>query len=105
MMHSNTQDVNSIISSGEQLYELAKDFELTELEEKIPEYIKAIQQHFVNLDENKLTYRDFEDVKKIMSLHKMITSLLNGKKVEISNNIKQLHSGKKMQNTYPQTSY
>jgi uncharacterized protein with ACT and thioredoxin-like domain len=105
MIHTNAYDFNSIISSGEKLYKLAKDFDITGLEKKIPEYTRTIQQHFVNLDEKKLTYSDVEDIKKIMSLHKMIASLLNRKKEEISSNLKQLHYGKKLKNTYPQTHY
>jgi Na+/phosphate symporter len=104
-MRPNTHSFNSIINSGEQLYELAKDFDITELEEKMPEYSMAIQEHFVNLNENELTYKDVENLKKIMSVHEMITDLLNKKKEEISKDLKQLHSGKQMQNTYSQTRY
>lgn len=103
MMRSNIHHFYSVISSGERLCELAKDLNITELEEKIPEYRQKIQEHFVFLYENELTYRDVENVKKIMSMHEELTNLLDKKKEEVFKNIKQLHAGKEMQTTYPRT--
>ncbi len=106
MIQSSAQDsFKSIISSGEQIYELVKDQELTELENKLPDYTYRVKQYFLGLDREALIQRDIEDLKEVMSMHEMITNLLNGIKEEVSNNLKQLHSGKKMQNTYPQTHY
>ncbi len=100
-MDSNLSDYNSIINLSEQLCNTAPDFDVIELEEKTQEYLKAIEQYFVKLDKHKLTENNFEDIKEIISVHKTITSLLKRKKEEISTKLKQLHTGKEMQNTYP----
>ena len=102
-MHSNNDGFNAVLSSSEQLFKLAKTLELADLEEKVPEYTKAIQKYFSKIDKNRITAHDVENLKKIMSRHEMITGLFNRKKEEVSKNIKHLHAGKDMQNTYPQT--
>jgi hypothetical protein len=102
-MRSNTHHFNSVISSGETLCKLATDLNLTELEEKMPEYTQAIQQYFVYFEQNECTQNDLDDLKIIMSEHKIIVNLLSGKKEEISKKMKQLHVGKTMQNTYAKT--
>ena len=99
------QSFNSIVSSGEQIYALAKDQDITGLETKLPEYTKNIEQYFLGLDKEQLTQTDFEDLKQVMSTHKKIVLLLNEEKKKTAKNIKQLHNGKEMQNTYPQTLY
>jgi Na+/phosphate symporter len=78
---------------------------ILELEIKLPEYTKQIEQYFLGLDKEKLTLTDYERLKRVMITHKNIVKLINENKKEISNNIKQLHTGKKMQNTYPLTTY
>jgi hypothetical protein len=102
-MGSNTDNFNSVISSGEMLCKLATDLNITELEEKMPEYTKAIQQYFVNFEQNECTQNDFDDLKKIVSEHKIIIDLFNSRKEEISKKLKQVHVGKTMQDTYPNT--
>ena len=100
-----TDSFNFLISSGTELYELAEDMELEELEEKIPEYLNAIQQCFEQIDKSKLTFNDVEYLKVIISLHDKITNLIRMKKEVVSSELKQLRTGKQMQNTYPQISY
>jgi len=104
-MSSNTNSFNAVIRSAEQLYGLAKDLNITELEKKIPEYTKIVQKHFVELEESKLTHKDVENVKKFLSTNRMITDLLNKKKRNLFKEIKQIQVGKQMQMTYPATNY
>jgi len=94
------QSFNSIVSSGEQIYELAKNQDITGLEIKVPEYTRSIEQYFLGLDREELTLNDFEDLKQVMSTHKKIVLLINEEKETTAKNIKQLHTGKEMQNTY-----
>ncbi len=96
---------NSIISSGEQLYKLARNLDIAELEKELPEYTRIIEQYFLGLDREELTHADFKELKQVMSAHKKIVNLINKEKEKISKNLKQLHTGKEMQNTYPQTRY
>lgn len=106
MIQSRAQDsFKSIVSSGEQIYKLAKNLDITELEKKIPEYTRRIEQYFLGLDREELTVNDIGSLKQVMSTHKKIVNLINEEKGKISKNIKQLHTGKEMQNIYPQTIY
>ena len=95
---------NSIIDSGEEIYSLAKTLEINEVEKKLPDYIRNIKKYFDGLNRDKLTVDDLDDVKQIMSVHKKIINLINQEKEKISKNIKQLHTGNQMRNTYPNKS-
>lgn len=98
---ANQNSFSSIISSGEHIYALAKDLDTVALEKELPVYTQQIEQTFLGLDRERLTHTDFENIKQLMSVHKKIVNLINSQKEKISKNIKQLHAGKEMQNTYP----
>ena len=101
-MQTSTQgSFDSIINSGEQLYKLAKDLNIIELEKEIPKYTQTIEAYFLEQDKQDLTHTDLNELKELMSTHKKITGLLSQKKEKILKNLKQLHLGKEMQNTYP----
>jgi hypothetical protein len=101
-MQPGTQDsFKSIISSSEHIYNLAKSLDTVGLEKELPEYTKIIEQYFLGLDKEALTRTDFESLKRVMSTHEKIVNLINAEKEKITTNLKQLHAGKEMQNTYP----
>ncbi len=77
--------------------------ELSELETKLPDYTNRIKQYFLGLDKQALTETDIEDLKQLMSKHEKIVSEMNEEKRKISKNLKQLHTGKVMKKSYPQT--
>ena len=104
MNNSNLSDYDLIISLSEQLCNMAPDPDVTELEEKTRAYLKALEQYFVKLDidKQKKSEQHIEHIKEIISVHKTVTGLLKRKKEDISTDLKRLHAGKEMQNTYPQ---
>ena len=95
--------LNSVISVGEHIYTLIKKMDLAELDKEIPQYTKTIEQYFLTLDKDSISRKDFEDMQQVMSTHNRIINLIDKEKDTISKNLKQLHAGKEMQNTYPQT--
>lgn len=100
-MQSDAQaDFDGIISSGEQLFSLAKDLDMVGLEKELPEYTQQIEQYFLELDKEKLTSTDIKSLEQLMLSHKSLVTLISEKKEKISISIKQLHTGKEMQNTY-----
>ena len=104
MIYSSSQDsISSIISSGEHIYVLAKNKDLTELGKQLPEYTRKIEQYFIGLDKKQLTHTDFESLNQVMVTHKKVVKLINKENKKVTNSIKQLQIGKEMQNTYPQT--
>jgi hypothetical protein len=103
MQTGNQASFDSIINSGEQLYQLAKNLDIVELEKEIPKYTQTIEAYFVNQDKQNITQLELNELEQLVSVHKKITSLLSNNKEKILKNIKQLHTGKEMQNTYLQT--
>jgi len=104
MMQTDEQDnLDAIISSGEQLFSLAKELDMVGLEKELPEYSQQIEQYFLGVDKENLTSADVESLKRVMSTHEKIVTIISEKKETTSKNIKQLHMGKKMQNAYPKT--
>ncbi len=104
MMQSGVRDnIDLIINSGDELYQLAKNLDIVELEKEIPKYTKRIEAFFHEQNKQNLTQTDLDLLKQLISTHKQITNLLSNKKETVLKNIKQLHIGKEMQNTYPQT--
>ena len=97
--------VDAIIALSLRLIGLAKDPELLALEKEMPAYSQQIEQFFNALDKEKLTSTDAECLESIMENHKKIAALITNKKDIISNNIKQLQTGKEMQNTYPKAAF
>lgn len=94
---------DAIIRSGEQLFNLAKGLDIVGLEKDLPEYTQQIEQYFLGLNKEKLTSTDIKSLEQVMDNHKNLATLISEKKEKISINIKQLHTGKEMQNTYPKT--
>jgi hypothetical protein len=94
-----------IVRTGEQLYTLAKELNISEIEKNLPEYSRLIEKYFLGLDREKLSIKDIESLKYVMSTHEKIANLIDQEKDKISVNLKQLHAGKEMQSTYPQTTY
>jgi len=92
--------IDLIINSGEQLYQLAKNMDIVELEKEIPKYTQTIEAYFLEQNKQTLNQSNLVQLKQLMSTHKEITNLLSNKKEKISKNLKQLHMGKEMQNTY-----
>lgn len=91
---------DAIIKSGEQLFSLIKELDMVALEKELPEYTQQIEQYFLKLDKQKLTSTDIKSLEQVMVTHKNIETIISENKEKISLNIKQLHTGKKMQNTY-----
>jgi len=101
-MQTNVQvGVDAIINLGTQLISLANAPDMLSLEEELPVYTQQIEQFFFGLDKQKLTSTEIERLEQIMENHKKIVTVISGIKKKTSNNIKQLHTGKKMQRTYP----
>lgn len=104
MMQSSIRgSIDLIINSGEQLYQLAKNLNIVELEKEMPKYTQIIEAYFLEQNGRNLTQTELDELKELISTHKEITNLLSKKKETISKNLKQLHIGKEMQNTYPHT--
>jgi len=102
---STREGFKSIVRSGENIYSLVRTMELTELETKLPEYTIEIEQYFLGLNRDELTINDFESIKQLMFNHNKIVNLIQEEMEKISNGLKQLHTGKEMRKTYPQTAY
>ncbi len=104
MRQVSTQDhFKTAVGSGKRIYELAKELNIDELEKQLPEYTEIIEQYFLGLDREKLSIKDIESIKYVMSTHEKIVNLIDKEKEQLSVNLKQLHTGKEMKNTYPQT--
>lgn len=104
MLQADVQSVlDTINNAGEQLFNLAEELDIAGLEKELPEYTQLIEQYFLGMDKNTLTATDAESLKKVMDTHLKIVSMVSEKKEKVSNNIKQLQTGKEMQNTYPKT--
>ena len=101
MQAYNHAGFDAIIRSGEQLFSLAKDLDMVALEKELPEYTQQIEQYFLKLDKEKLTFTDIKSLEQLMDTHKNLVTIISDNKEKISINIRQLHTGKKMQNTYP----
>ncbi len=94
---------DTIIRSGKQLCSLAKVLDIVSLENELPEYTKQIEQYIHGIDKERLTAIDIEKLEQVMVSHKNLATIISEKKEKISISIKQLHTGKEMQNTYPNT--
>ena len=92
---------DAIISSGEKLIGLVNSLDMSGLEKKIPEYTQQVAQYFLGLDKEKLSSTDITSLEQLMVNHRNLVTLISQNKKKVSTNIKQLHIGKKMQNTYP----
>jgi len=95
------QSFDDIVNLSEQLNSLISNRDITELEKKIPEYTEKIESLFLKQQNQKLIPTDMDKLEQLILTHKKITHLLDVDKTKISKSIKQLHVGRKMQNTYP----
>lgn len=103
-MQANTQVAyDEIIRSSEQLSSFLRDLDMIGLDKDLPEYTQKIEQYFLDLDKEKLTTTDIKSLEQLMDNHQNLVTLIAEKKEKVSINIKQLHTGKEMQNTYPKT--
>ncbi len=104
MNQVSTQDCfKSIVGSGERIYKLAKDLNIDELEKQLPKYTEIIEQYFLSLNREKLSIKDIESIKYVMSTHEKIVNLVDKEKEQLSINLKRLRTGKEMKNTYHQS--
>ena len=94
-------DLSVITQLSEELFVLANELEVAELEKKIPEYQNEIEQQFNALDKEKLTDTDMDNLQALLLRHRELVELLNDKKNKISKELRKLHLGKAMQQAYP----
>jgi len=94
---------DEIIRSGEQIFSLAKNLDMLGLEKELPLYTQQIEDYFIELDKEKLTPTDIKSLEQVMVTHKNLITTISENKEKISINIKQLQTGKMMQNTYLKT--
>lgn len=101
MLSSSTQDsVHSIIYLGEQLCRQLSDMDIVDLQNKLLEYNEKIKKHFSLQRSRVLTQVQQEELEQLILFHKKTTEYFSNKKEKLSKNIKQIHSGKKIKNTY-----
>lgn len=99
---ASTNSLSSIIHLGEELHVLIKELDIEQLESMLPDYTKKIEHYFLNLDNDKFSHADLDDLKQVISTHKKAVNLIDEEKEKISKKLKQLHVGREMQNTYTQ---
>jgi len=101
MLQSHTQNsFHSITSLGDQLCDQLNDIDITDLQTKVSEYNQKIEKYFRLQTTKDFTEVEEDALQELMLTHKRVTELFNKKKEKILKNIKNLHAGKKMKNTY-----
>ena len=93
---------DAILRAGERLYNLAKDLQITDVEKKLPDYTKEIEQYFINVKKDDLISADIDKLKILLNMHDKILHVLINERENVSIKLKQLHTGKSMQSLYPQ---
>lgn len=102
MSQSNFQEsFNSIVILNEELCRLLSEKNIIELEKKIPNYTNSIESYFLKQQNQTLTGANQEQLEQLIVRHKKFTNLIYEYKEKISKSIKQLYTGREMQNTYP----
>lgn len=92
----------AIIHLGKQLNCQINESSFIELNEKLSVYIKLIEQHFFKQQQKShLSETELGQLQELMSAHQSMIKLFNQEKAKVSNNLKQLQAGKKMQTAYP----
>jgi hypothetical protein len=91
---------NSIVSLSEELCNQNSDMEVTELLYKISEYNQKIESYFRLHNTKDITPVIQQELEQLLSLHERMVIFFTKEKEKLSKNIKQIHTGKKMQNTY-----
>ena len=94
-------DFSVVNRLGEQIFYLVDKLEVTELEQKIPEYSRLIEEQCLAIDKNTLTNKDFHNFEELLSRHKELMEFLKVKKKAIIDELKLIRLGKKMQVAYP----
>jgi hypothetical protein len=87
---------------GDDIQAMLQNSELEQLETRVPEYIKIIEQEFSDNNLKNVNSKDYQMVKTILTKHKKIIELLSQQKDTVIKDIKQLRIGREMRNTYPQ---
>jgi hypothetical protein len=91
---------NSIISLSKELCLQANGMEPDDLKKKISEYNEKIEEHFRLCKTEDLSELVKDELSQLIRTHEKMIDFFNEEKEKISKSIKQLHAGKKMQNTY-----
>ncbi len=98
------ESFNSLIILSEHICDLINDQDknIDELKKRILEYTQNIESHFLIQHKQDMSHVDLKALKQLLSTHEKITNLINDEKVKVSKKLKILHTGKEMQNTYPE---
>ncbi len=91
----------SIIYLGNKLYQLAKDSNILEFENKLPEYTVLIEKHFESVTQNDLDQSELDNLQTVLDRHQKIIRMIDKHRELISKKLKHLHTGKEMQLLYP----
>lgn len=86
---------------SESLSQSLNDLNVDELQNKVKKYLRKIENRVCALKSSDVTEHNLNELKQLILLHENITLLFNKEREKLSKKLKELHAGKKMQNTYP----
>lgn len=95
------ESYDQLLHLSESMIQSLNDLNVDELQNKVREYLRKIQNRVYALNSSKVTAQNLNELKQMILLHENITLLFNKERENLSKKLMKLHAGKKMQNTYP----
>jgi SMC interacting uncharacterized protein involved in chromosome segregation len=88
------------VSLSESLIRCLNDADMDEVQNKIKQYTKDIEQQCEAIKRLEPSEQSLDALKQLIAIHENITTSVNKEKEKISNELKKIRAGKVMQNAY-----
>lgn len=94
------QPYREFVSLSESLIRSLNDTEMDDVENKIKQYTKGIEQQCEAIKRLEPSQQNLDALKQLILVHENVTSIFNKEKEKILKELKKIRAGKVMQNIY-----